>query len=148
VGTRHRSEAPIEEKTPTARSLAKARTDALFKREHLWPSSKSGHHRGRRRSCHPGFLSEFQDDSGTHSPVIDLRVAQREPQNGEVLKGVEVAKVPSHPDMITDESNQPWRITEEAGLVRTLGGFIHILLIVAIIAVLIRVIQGRNPLRG
>jgi hypothetical protein len=30
----------------------------------------------------------------------------------------------------------------------TLGGFIHILLIVAIIAVLIRVIQGRNPLRG
>lgn len=30
----------------------------------------------------------------------------------------------------------------------TLGGFIHILLVVAIIVVLIRVIQGRNPLRG
>ncbi len=27
----------------------------------------------------------------------------------------------------------------------TLGGFIHILLIVAIIAVLIRIIQGRRP---
>ena len=27
----------------------------------------------------------------------------------------------------------------------TLGGFIHILLVVAIIAVLIRVIQGRSP---
>ncbi len=27
----------------------------------------------------------------------------------------------------------------------TLGGFIHILLILAIIAVLIRLIQGRNP---
>ena len=30
----------------------------------------------------------------------------------------------------------------------TLGGLIHVLLAVAIIAVLIRVIQGRNPLRG
>ena len=30
----------------------------------------------------------------------------------------------------------------------TLGGFIHILLVVAIVVVLIRVIQGRNPLRG
>ncbi len=28
----------------------------------------------------------------------------------------------------------------------TLGGFIHILLIVAIIIVLIRIIQGRNPI--
>lgn len=28
----------------------------------------------------------------------------------------------------------------------TLGGFIHILLVVAIIAVLIRVIQGRRPI--
>ncbi len=28
----------------------------------------------------------------------------------------------------------------------TLGGFIHLLLIVAIIAVLIRIIQGRQPL--
>lgn len=28
----------------------------------------------------------------------------------------------------------------------TLGGFIHILLVVAIILVLIRVIQGRNPI--
>jgi uncharacterized protein DUF5670 len=27
----------------------------------------------------------------------------------------------------------------------TLGGFIHILLVVAIVAVLIRLIQGRNP---
>jgi hypothetical protein len=30
----------------------------------------------------------------------------------------------------------------------TLGGLIHILLVVAIVIVLIRVIQGRNPLRG
>jgi len=30
----------------------------------------------------------------------------------------------------------------------TLGGFIHILLVVAIVVVLLRVIQGRNPLRG
>ena len=28
----------------------------------------------------------------------------------------------------------------------TLGGFVHILLVVAIIVILIRVIQGRNPL--
>ena len=28
----------------------------------------------------------------------------------------------------------------------TLGGFIHILLVVAVILVLIRIIQGRNPL--
>ncbi len=28
----------------------------------------------------------------------------------------------------------------------TLGGFIHILLVLAIITVLIRVIQGRNPI--
>ncbi|HYL38857.1 MAG TPA: lmo0937 family membrane protein [Bryobacteraceae bacterium] len=28
----------------------------------------------------------------------------------------------------------------------TLGGFIHILLVLAIIAVLIRIIQGRNPI--
>jgi hypothetical protein len=27
----------------------------------------------------------------------------------------------------------------------TLGGFIHILLILAVVAVLIRIIQGRNP---
>jgi hypothetical protein len=30
----------------------------------------------------------------------------------------------------------------------TLGGFIHILLVVAIVVVLLRVIQGRHPLRG
>ena len=30
----------------------------------------------------------------------------------------------------------------------TLGGFIHILLVVAIVVVLLRVIQGRNPLVG
>lgn len=30
----------------------------------------------------------------------------------------------------------------------TLGGLIHILLVIAIIVVLLRVIQGRNPLRG
>jgi Family of unknown function (DUF5670) len=30
----------------------------------------------------------------------------------------------------------------------TMGGLIHILLVVAIIVVLIRVIQGRNPLAG
>ena len=28
----------------------------------------------------------------------------------------------------------------------TIGGFIHVLLVVAIIMVLVRVIQGRNPL--
>ena len=28
----------------------------------------------------------------------------------------------------------------------TLGGFIHILLVIAIVVVLIRVIQGRNPI--
>ena len=30
----------------------------------------------------------------------------------------------------------------------TLGGFIHILLVVAVIVVLLRVIQGRNPFKG
>jgi uncharacterized protein DUF5670 len=30
----------------------------------------------------------------------------------------------------------------------TLGGFIHVLLVLAIIVVLIRITQGRNPLRG
>jgi len=30
----------------------------------------------------------------------------------------------------------------------TLGGFIHILLVIAVIVVLLRVIQGRNPMRG
>jgi hypothetical protein len=30
----------------------------------------------------------------------------------------------------------------------TMGGLIHILLVVAIVVVLLRVIQGRNPLRG
>ena len=30
----------------------------------------------------------------------------------------------------------------------TLGGVIHILLVIAIIVILVRVIQGRNPLRG
>jgi hypothetical protein len=30
----------------------------------------------------------------------------------------------------------------------TLGGLIHILLVVAVVAVLLRVIQGRNPLFG
>ena len=30
----------------------------------------------------------------------------------------------------------------------TLGGLIHILLVVAIVVVLLRVIQGRNPLVG
>ena len=30
----------------------------------------------------------------------------------------------------------------------TLGGLIHILLVIAIVEVLVRVIQGRNPLRG
>jgi hypothetical protein len=28
----------------------------------------------------------------------------------------------------------------------TLGGFIHILLVIAVIVIIIRVIQGRNPL--
>jgi hypothetical protein len=30
----------------------------------------------------------------------------------------------------------------------TLGGFIHILFVVAIVVVVLRVIQGRNPLGG
>ena len=30
----------------------------------------------------------------------------------------------------------------------TMGGLIHILLVVAIVVVLVRVIQGRNPLAG
>ena len=30
----------------------------------------------------------------------------------------------------------------------TAGGLIHILLVIAIIVVLLRVIQGRNPLKG
>jgi hypothetical protein len=30
----------------------------------------------------------------------------------------------------------------------TMGGLIHVLLVVAIVVVLLRVIQGRNPLRG
>jgi hypothetical protein len=30
----------------------------------------------------------------------------------------------------------------------TLGGVIHILLIIAIVIVLLRIIQGRSPLRG
>ncbi len=30
----------------------------------------------------------------------------------------------------------------------TLGGFIHILLVIAVVVVLLRVIQGRNPLQG
>ena len=30
----------------------------------------------------------------------------------------------------------------------TLGGFVHILLVIAIVVVLLRVIEGRNPLRG
>jgi len=30
----------------------------------------------------------------------------------------------------------------------TLGGVIHILLVVAMVVVVLRVIQGRNPLRG
>jgi len=30
----------------------------------------------------------------------------------------------------------------------TLGGLIHVLLLIAIVVVLLRVIQGRNPLRG
>ena len=30
----------------------------------------------------------------------------------------------------------------------TLGGLIHVLLVVAVVVVLLRVIQGRNPLHG
>jgi hypothetical protein len=30
----------------------------------------------------------------------------------------------------------------------TMGGFIHILLVVAVVMALIRIIQGRNPLSG
>ncbi len=34
------------------------------------------------------------------------------------------------------------------GTAYTAGGLIHILLVIAIVMVLLRVIQGRNPLRG
>ena len=30
----------------------------------------------------------------------------------------------------------------------TMGGLIHILLVVAVVVVLLRIIQGRNPLQG
>jgi len=30
----------------------------------------------------------------------------------------------------------------------TLGGFIHILLVIAVVTVLLRIIQGRSPLQG
>jgi hypothetical protein len=30
----------------------------------------------------------------------------------------------------------------------TLGGLVHLLLVVAVIVMLVRLIQGRNPLRG
>ena len=30
----------------------------------------------------------------------------------------------------------------------TLGGLVHILLVIAIVVVLLRIIQGRSPLRG
>lgn len=30
----------------------------------------------------------------------------------------------------------------------TLGGLVHILLVIAIVVVLLRIIQGRNPIRG
>ncbi len=30
----------------------------------------------------------------------------------------------------------------------TMGGLIHVLLVIAVIVVLLRVIQGRNPLKG
>jgi hypothetical protein len=30
----------------------------------------------------------------------------------------------------------------------TLGGLIHVLLVIAIVVVLVRVIQGRNPIEG
>ena len=30
----------------------------------------------------------------------------------------------------------------------TFGGLVHVLLVIAIVVVLVRVIQGRNPLRG
>ena len=30
----------------------------------------------------------------------------------------------------------------------TMGGFIHIRLVIAVVVVLIRIIQGRNPLKG
>jgi hypothetical protein len=30
----------------------------------------------------------------------------------------------------------------------TMGGLVHILLVLAVVVVLLRVIQGRNPLRG
>jgi len=30
----------------------------------------------------------------------------------------------------------------------TLGGLIHVLLVIAVVVVLVRVIQGRNPFRG
>ncbi len=34
------------------------------------------------------------------------------------------------------------------GTAYTAGGLIHVLLVIAVVMVLLRVIQGRNPLRG
>lgn len=34
------------------------------------------------------------------------------------------------------------------GLSYTLGGLVHLLLVMAVIVVLLRIIQGRNPIRG
>jgi hypothetical protein len=30
----------------------------------------------------------------------------------------------------------------------TLGGFIHVLLVIAIITILVRIIKGKNPIKG
>jgi hypothetical protein len=30
----------------------------------------------------------------------------------------------------------------------TMGGFVHVLLVIAVVSVLIQLIQGRNPLKG
>jgi hypothetical protein len=38
--------------------------------------------------------------------------------------------------------------TEQTAAGQAAGGLIHILLVVAVMVVLLRVIQGRNPLRG
>ena len=49
---------------------------------------------------------EFHDHSGARAPVVEFQVAQRQSQDGQVLKGVEVAKVAPHPDVIAEESDQ------------------------------------------
>jgi toxin HigB-1 len=59
-------------------------------------------YRVRFRTCvHDGAArsSECQDQSNTRTPVIELRVAQREPQDGRFMKRVNVLEVAADPDV-------------------------------------------------